>query len=326
MATDFDRSAASQAFGDYQSRKAANTLRRQRADLSLFATYLATVGVEAGDLAADPRSWAGVTWGLVASFVQWMLQQGYAVGSVNVRLSTVKTYARLAAKAGILDAEALALIRTVQGYAHGECRRVDEKREAAGVATRLGRKKAMPVSLDPDQARRLKKQPETPRGRRDALIMALLLDHGLRVGELARLSVGDLDLEAGEVRFYRPKVNKWQTHRLTADTLQAARAYLQRDAPPLGPLLRASRKGRLGFLAGAGLSARRIAARVKALGRAIHVDGLSPHDCRHYWATQAARCGTPIDRLQDAGGWSSLSMPLHYIRAATVANDGVRLE
>ena len=26
------------------------------------------------------------------------------------------------------------------------------------------------------------------------------------------------------------------------------------------------------------------------------------HDCRHYRATQAARDGTPVDRLQNAGG------------------------
>ncbi|MBC8492724.1 MAG: site-specific integrase, partial [Chloroflexi bacterium] len=51
----------------------------------------------------------------------------------------------------------------------------------------------------------------------------------------------------------------------------------------------------------------------------------SAHDCRHYWATQAARSGTPIDRLQDAGGWSSPAMPLRYVEAAKIANEGVRL-
>ena len=40
----------------------------------------------------------------------------------------------------------------------------------------------------------------------------------------------DFDLAAGELRFYRPKVDKIQTHKLTADTLAAARAYLPRAA------------------------------------------------------------------------------------------------
>ena len=35
--------------------------------------------------------------------------------------------------------------------------------------------------------------------------------------------------------------------------------------------------------------------------------------------------GTPIDRLQDAGGWASPAMPLHYVEAAKIANQGVLL-
>jgi len=51
--------------------------------------------------------------------------------------------------------------------------------------------------------------------------MALLLDHVLRVGELAGLQVTAIDLRAGNLRFYRPKVDVEQTHRLTSDTLGA---------------------------------------------------------------------------------------------------------
>ena len=38
-----------------------------------------------------------------------------------------------------------------------------------------------------------------------------------------------------------------------------------------------------------------------------------------------ARSGTPIDQRQDAGGWASPSMPLRYVEAARIANEGVRL-
>ncbi len=75
-----------------------------------------------------------------------------------------------------------------------------------------------------------------------------------------------------------------------------------------------------------GMVARSITIRVGFLGNQIGVEGLSAHDCRHYWATQAARSGTPVDRLMDAGGWSSPAMPLRYIEAAKIANEGVRLE
>lgn len=317
--------AAQAAFGDYQTRKADNTLRRQRADLALFADFLAVAGIPdaptGDDLYSTPDAWRGVTWGLVEGWRNWMLQQGYSVGSVNVRLSTVKTYAKLAAKAGTLEPTDLAMIRTVGGYSHREGKRVDERRDV----TRKGAKKPAAVALTPAQIKRLKRQPDTPQGRRDAVIMALLLDHGLRVGELAGLDVTAVDLAAGTLTFYRPKVGITQTHKLSRDAKAALRRYFEAgDAPAMGRLLRVSYGAhRLGA---AGMSERNISARVRYLGKLAGIEGLSAHDLRHAWATQAARHGTPIDRLQQAGGWSSPAMPLRYVEAAEIANSGVRLE
>ena len=76
------------------------------------------------------------------------------------------------------------------GYQHKEQKHIDEKRTAAGLGIRkAGAKKAVPVRLTPGQARALKDQPNTSQGRRDALLMALMLDLGLRVGEVAALTV-----------------------------------------------------------------------------------------------------------------------------------------
>ncbi len=311
--------AARGAFADYRARKAANTLRRQAADLARFAAFLAAVGIPAGDLPRDAEAWRGITWGLVEGFRNWMVQQGDAVGSINVRLSTVKAYAKLAVKAGALSAETFALIRLVAGYSRQEGNHVNERREQ----TRRGRKKASAVHMDKKQARRLKAQPDTPQGRRDALLLCLLLDHGLRVGEVARLKVSDFDLKAGELRFYRPKVDKEQTHKLTADTLRAARAWFDGGDVPLAadsPVLRASRKG--GALLGAGMTERALTDRVRVLGEAVGLQGLSAHDCRHFWATFWAD-KVDVLRLQEAGGWSSLAMPRRYVEEAQIANEGM---
>ena len=86
----------------------------------------------------------------------------------------------------------------MRGYGRTEGKHVDSAR----APTRKGAEKAQPVSLTPEQAVRLKAQPDTPQGRRDALLLCLLLDHGLRVGEVAGLAVSDFDLAAGELRFY----------------------------------------------------------------------------------------------------------------------------
>lgn len=314
--------AALNAFSDYRNRKADNTLAAQDADLATFADFLAGVGVDVtgAGLAADPASWHGLTWGLVKGFAAWMLKAGYAVGSVNRKLSTVKVYAKLAAQAGALTAEDAALIRSVSGYGGKEAKRIDERRDQ----TRIGSKKAAHVGLTPEQVKELKTQPDTAQGRRDALLLALLLDLGLRVGEVALLEVNDFNLKENVVRFYRPKVGIDQTHRLTPDLRAAFAAWVDSgDCPPFGPVLRGSRKG--GKLTQAGMSERAITERVKVLGEAIGVDGLSAHDCRHYWASRAASQGTDAFALRDAGGWNSLAMPSRYVEAAAIANERVRL-
>ena len=316
--------AASGAFADYTGRKSDNTLRAQRADLATWSVYLcaATNGAACPDaetLQYDPAAWQGVTWGLVAGFVKWMLSEGYAVGTVNRHLATVKVYCRMASQAGAIDATDAAMIRSVQGYGGKDARRIDERRET----TRKGAKKALAVSISNEQATALKMQPDTPQGRRDAVIMALLLDHGLRVGELTALLVTAFDLRSGTFTFYRPKVGKTQTHRLTPDAARSIKAWFRHDALAIGALLRGSRKG--GALTYAGMSERAITERVRVLGEAVGVTGLSAHDCRHYWATRAASQGTDPFALRDAGGWTSLAMPSRYVEASAIANERVKL-
>lgn len=335
-----NRYAQRGAFPGYLYELAKNTLIRQYGDLTRLADYLHAVqpglGADMADFAAavrtwaddrqqdadyqtdpDPAAWRGLTWGLVEGFRNWMIGEGDAVGSINVRLSTVKAYAKIAAKAGAITPETYAMIRTVSGYAHKVQKRIDERREV----TRRGDKKAEHTSIEREQAKALKTRPDTPQGRRDAVLMCLLLDHGLRCGEVALIQVADIDLKAGELRFYRPKVDKVQTHELSRDTKRALRAYFGAgDAPAAGPLLRGSRRG--GKLADVGMTERAITQRVKVLGEEIGIERLSAHDCRHYWATQAAKKGD-IVRLQEAGGWSSLAMPRRYIEAAKIANKGL---
>jgi len=326
-----NNAAARSAFGDYQARKAANTTRRQKADLALFAQFLSTVGLNAGDFEHDPDAWRPIVWGMVEAFQRWQLSEGYAIGSVNVRLATVKRYAKLAAKAGTLSMDELSHIRDIEGYRRKEALHIDENRHDENITTRREKaKKAVSVSITATQAQTLITRPDNAQGRRDALMMVLMLDHGLRVGEVAILAVTDFDLSQGTLKFYRPKVDKVQTHKLTARALAAARAYFKHDAPAMGNVWLASAnrklgKDAMGTLTTQGLTERAITKRVAALAARIGIPGLSAHDLRHYWATQAAK-NTPIDRLMEAGGWNSYAMPLRYIQAGKIANEGVKLE
>jgi integrase len=318
-------------------RRAFNTLRHQLVDLTIFATYLEAVKFYAPAVDQDerkarglrlfnePKAWRAVTYGLVAGFARWQLQQGYALGSINVQLSTVRKYTKLAFQAGVISAEQVAMISTFEGYQYKEQQRIDEKRVKAGVATRKGAKKAVSVSLTPAQVKALKTQPDSAQGRRDALLMALLLDLGLRVSEVALLEVTDIDRQANTLTFYRPKVGKQQTLELkTADLKRAVSAWFETgDVPVAGWLLRSSGKG--GKLGAPGMSARAISKRVAYLGEQIGVTGLSAHDLRHSWATRASRAKTDAFALQEGGGWNSLAMPRRYVDAAKIANEGVNL-
>lgn len=106
-----------------------------------------------------------------------------------------------------------------------------------------------------------------------------------------------------------------QTHNLTPDTLKALMAYLPDVA---GPYLFGGYKGKA-------ITTRAINKRVGELGKAIELEALSLHDCRHYWATVAMRNGTDVKSLQVAGGWKSPYMPLRYAEATSIANQGVKL-
>lgn len=311
------------AFGDHTARKADNTIRRKRADLALFETFLQSAKVPAHGLYDNPHAWRGVTWGLVEAFKVWMLQNGYAIGSINGRLSTVRTYARIAARAGAITAQESILIASVQGYANKEAKHIDDKRRADGMNTRKSSKKANAVIIPADIAEALKQQADTPQGKRDALIMCLMLDHGLRVGEIAILTRKAFDMKAGTFTFYRPKVNKTQTHELTAETRNAAREYLK-YSPDEGIIWRKTCKGtgKLSSQMSETSATRALTKRVELLGRRAGIEGLSAHDARHFWATYEANNGTPINRLMDAGGWNSPAMPLRYIGASHIANEG----
>ena len=95
-------------------------IRRKIADLVLFEKFLQSASVPAIGLYDNPQSWRGITWGIVKAFRNWMLQQGYAIGSINGRLSTVRTYAKIAARVGAISPEESILVASVQGYASNE--------------------------------------------------------------------------------------------------------------------------------------------------------------------------------------------------------------
>ena len=326
--------ASNGVFADYLRRKSPNTITTHANALTVFAQFLAEANVIAAngvgeyshDLQNDAEAWQGMTWGIVTAFREWMLETGYAVSTINNRLSVVRKYVRLAMKAGTIADSEFLKISSVEGYRGKDVTNVEAKRETA----RIGAKKAHSIEITPSMAAKLT---TTSNGRseavkaRDNLMMCLLLGNGLRCGELAGLLVNSIDPKRKTLTFYRKKVKKTQTHKLSKQTIEAYNRYIPfynaSDALNSGLILSSNTRGEL---LPKTMSERAITKRVKRLGELVGIEGLSAHDCRHFWATNAARSNTDLNSLRQAGGWSTLAMPQRYIKDAEIANEGVKLD
>jgi integrase len=347
-----NRIAGNTIFQRYLSEKSTNTIKRHARDLELFAEYLLDIGImpeKGADFQTNPNAWDGVTWGIIEGFIQWQLREGYAVSSVNARLSTVRVYAQMAVKAGAIDRQEGLLIQSVKGYSRAGGQNVDENREQTRidevsyaykpegkrrsvVVTRRSTKKRSATALDEATAVFLK-QPrnKSPQAYRDALLMCLLLDHGLRASEITLLTIDNIDLPLGELYFFRPKVkgtaHEWTAHKMTDDLYDIVGPYLTKLYPPslhpTGPLLlttsRLRKDGEGGLLLDRPLNRVRVSERVAWLGKQAGLsEKLSAHDCRHYCATRMARLGYGVDELMAWFGWTSAQTAMRYITAVDV--------
>ncbi len=321
-------SAAEKAvFAIYQARRPENTRRAQRAALALFSEFMSVGGVLSGDLYGDPAAWCGVTWGLVQGFQDWLLGRGYSIKSINDRLSVVKVYMGLANQAGIISDGEIIRLRGLRGFTRKEGIDTDQARVRQGMRTRFGAKKQVATQIGEEQARKLKNGGiGDAQGRRDDLLMCLLLDHGMRVSEVVSLAVENIDLEKRQVIFYRQKTGRVSRHTLRGRAWHCLVEYLEKDQhSPTGALLLASSKSGA-LLPGSSLSVRAANERVRVLGRSCGIEKLSPHDCRHFGATKAGNDPkVSLAGLMAWGGWESATSAARYIDRGQADNDGVSL-
>src|SRR5438128_4009177 len=128
----------------YQECLRPETLRRQKTDLLTFATFLESIDdVVPGDFYNDLNAWTDITADLIETFIDWQKREGYAIGSINVRLATVKAYCHLAYAADKMDTDTHTHIQGVKGIQRKQARNIDDKRERP----RRGYKKAQAVDI-----------------------------------------------------------------------------------------------------------------------------------------------------------------------------------
>ncbi len=150
---------------------------------------------------------------------------------------------------------------------------------------------------------------EEPKRMRDRLIIKLLYETGIRVGELTALTIGDVDLDAGEITIQEakrhvegrkvPLVNGW--------TKTMLRDYIGTRKNRKDPLFVSNKRSQL--------SRRQVERLISNYGMRIGLDKdkRHPHVLRHTHAVYALKSGIDLRTLQQNLGHSSIEVTAIYL-------------
>jgi integrase len=301
-------------FSSYREDKSLNTIRNHKRAIELFESFLNSLlvadrkkdeGILFTGLFYCPECWESITWGIVNLFKKWLLLSGFATGTIKGHLGVIRRYSKLAANGNFLSLEQAAAIQDISIPTKRKAlEALDSKRDR----TRVSSKKRNPTHITEGKMSKLKEQPDTPQGLRDRLLICIMANAGLRVGEVSQLSGGAI--ENGRLRFYREKTGTTQSLTLDSETSQTWQRY-QAHLAGDGPLIRGSSK--TGSLTTSGMKQAAINRRVQLLGARVGLKSLSPHDLRHYAVMQDVAKGRLPYELMAKYGWKSLTTPMSYI-------------
>jgi site-specific recombinase XerD len=174
---------------------------------------------------------------------------------------------------------------------------------------------AAPSTLTPAQVRRLIASVDLNgrNGLRNLAVLQLLLQTGVRVSELAALSVGDLTLHksSGEVRIRGDKGYVERLLPLNTSARRALSEYLaSRGRPPANaPLFLSERRQRLTVVS--------IQHLVKKYLACASREDLSTHDLRHHFASQLYERTGKLTAVQQALGHRNIATTARYAQVTT---------
>jgi site-specific recombinase XerD len=308
-----------------------NTLRSYRTGLE---TYLAWI-------AASGHDWRTPSRAALRSYVG-LLAEGHGRRTVAQRLAALRSFYRYATRQGLTAGNPMAALGTPrQSRRLPEVLTVDETERLLAAAAEQGRRGEAP---DAGAAGGSARTPlEEALALRDVAIIETAYAAGLRIGELASLTVGSVDLKRGEVRVLG-KGRKERASLLGRPARTAIERYL-RDARPLlaaragseDPAAAGESGGEPGGRAdpeprpdqrrrrdsgadalflnhlGDALGARGLRYRLARLRVAAGLhEGVSPHTLRHSFATHMLDGGADLRVVQELLGHESLATTQIY--------------
>ena len=290
-----DAAAALQRFlGHLSSRNSSpGTVREYRRPVAQFFAFLEGRGID----------WKTPDRATVRAYLGTLAERGLSASTVGGQLAAIRSLYRHAARQGWIDGDPVSGVRSPKRPGRlprvlsvdGAARLV----EAPATFVRSGRRRRDPAQADAT-------------ARRDAALLELLYATGMRISELASLTVDRLDLPRRRLRVIG-KGNKERELLFGQHAARALRAYLTSGRPTLAA--RGTSPVAALFLNGTGgpLTAR--GARM-VVDRWVTASGApastSPHTLRHSFATHLLEGGADLRTVQELLGHASLATTQIY--------------
>ncbi|HDL7456400.1 TPA: site-specific integrase [Yersinia enterocolitica] len=242
---------------------------------------------------AQTYPWELLDFGKVAKIRMTMLDEGYAVSTVNMALSALRAIAKTAFNFDQMNVDVLLRINAVV--------RVN------GDIQRQGR------ALDRQEIRALiqaaKQPPHTSRRCRDVAIVLMLCGTGLRAGELVKLERRDYDNGILTVR--QGKGRKYREIHVADAVDKAIRAWLKVSANEAENAL-FSRIQRNGKVASHPLTTTGLTGILEQLQQTSGIARFTPHDMRRTFITRLLEQGVDINTVRQLAGHSDISTTTRY--------------
>lgn len=181
----------------------------------------------------------------------------------------------------------------------------DEDYIVKSPVRRIHRIKCAQVTKEVFSDEELERMHDSCTSKRDLAIVDLLESTGMRVGELVRLNITDVNMKAREC-IVTGKGNKQRPVYFDARAKLHLSKYLQ-SREDSSPALFVSLKKQTQRMSVGGVEMR-----IRKLGKAAHVDHAHPHKFRRTLATRAIDKGMPIEQVQKLLGHAKIDTTMHY--------------
>ena len=177
------------------------------------------------------------------------------------------------------------------------------------------RQKKLPNVLNEDEQKKLLAQPN-PRyitGQRNHLLLKIFLDSGLRLSEASNLRWQHINLMTGQLKVVEGKGAKDRILWLPEEDLELLKSWKQRQSEkakkPLEYIFTATNKNKIGKK----LDNRYVQDMVKRYAKKAGIEkNVSPHTCRHTFASDLLRQTKNIRMVQKALGHNQLNTTMIY--------------